>query len=72
VAYTALSGAIYMQYFVLLLMLPVWVVFHTSAPRWSVSAFKIINTGVVVLYQVRVGKRVQTLRQSGAAFRVGF
>jgi hypothetical protein len=69
VAYTALSGAMYMQYFVLLLMLPVWVVFHTSAPRWSVSAFMIINTGVVVLFQVRVGKRVQTLRQSGAAFR---
>jgi hypothetical protein len=69
VAYTVLSGAMYMQYFVLLLLLPAWVVFHTSAPRWSVSAFMIINTVVVVLFQVRVGKRVQTLRESGAAFR---
>jgi MFS family permease len=69
VGYTAVSGAMYMQYFVLALLLPVWVVFHTNAPRWSVSAFVIINTLMVVLFQVRVGKRVQTLRQGGAAFR---
>jgi MFS family permease len=69
VAYTVLSGAMYMQYFVLGLLLPVWVVYHTNAPRWSVSAFVIINTIIVVLYQVRVGKTVQTIRQGGAAFR---
>jgi hypothetical protein len=69
VAYTVLSGAMYMQYLVLILLLPVWVVFHTSAPRWSVSAFMIVNTVIVVLFQVRVGKKVQTLRQGGAAFR---
>ena len=68
-AYTVLSGAMYMQYFVLALLLPVWVVFHTNAPRWSVSAFVIINTIVIVLFQVRVGKTVQTIRQGGAAFR---
>src|SRR5262249_14992989 len=67
--YTVLSGAMYMQYFVLGLLLPVWVVFHTSAPRWSVSAFVIINTIMVVLFQVRVGMTVQTIRQGGAAFR---
>jgi hypothetical protein len=67
--YTVLSGAMYMQYFVLALLLPVWVVFHTNAPRWSVSAFVIINTAMVVLFQVRVGKTVQTIRQGGAAFR---
>jgi MFS family permease len=69
VGYTALSGAFYMQYFVLALLLPVWVVFHTHAPRWTVSAFVIINTLMVVLFQVRVGKRVQTIRQGGAAWR---
>ena len=69
VAYTLMSGAMYMQYFVPGLLLPVWVVFHTNAPRWSVSAFVIINTVIVVLYQVRVGKTVQTIRQGGAAFR---
>jgi hypothetical protein len=68
VAYTVLSGAMYMQYFVLIVLLPVWVVYHTSAPRWTVSAFVIINTVIVVLFQVRVGKTVQTIRQGGAAF----
>jgi MFS family permease len=68
-SYTALSGAMFMQYFVLGLLLPVWVVFDTSAPRWTVSAFVIINTVMVVLFQVRIGKTVQTIRQGGAAFR---
>lgn len=67
--YTVLSGAMYMQYFVLGLLLPVWVVFHTNAPRWSVSAFVIINTVMVVLFQVRVGKTVQTITQGGTAIR---
>ena len=67
--YTVLSGAMYMQYLVLSLLLPVWVVFHTNAPRWTVSAFVIINTIIVVLFQVRVGKTVQTIRQGGGAFR---
>lgn len=67
--YAVLSGAMFMQYFVLGLLLPVWVVFHTSAPRWSVSAFVIINTVMVVLFQVRVGKTVQSIGQGGAAIR---
>jgi hypothetical protein len=67
--YTALSGAMFMQYFVLSLLLPVWIVFHTNAPRWSVSVFVVVNTLMVVLYQVRVGKTVQTIKQGGAAFR---
>jgi MFS family permease len=69
VGYAALSGTMFMQYMVLNLLLPVWVVFHTNAPRWSVSVFVVINTVIVVLYQVRIGKTVQTIRQGGAAFR---
>jgi len=70
VAYAALSGAMFLQYMVLaLLLLPVWVVYHTHAPRWSVSAFVIVNTVIVVLFQVRVGKNVQSIRQGGAALR---
>jgi MFS family permease len=67
--YTVLSGAMYMQYFVLALLLPVWIVYHTHAPRWSVSAFVIVNTVLVVLFQVRIGKTVQTIEQGGAAIR---
>jgi MFS family permease len=59
----------YMQYFVLALLLPVWIVYHTHAPRWSVSAFVIVNTVLVVLFQVRIGKTVQTIKQGGAVIR---
>ncbi len=69
VGYTVLSGAFYMQYLILALLMPVWVVYHTNAPRWSASAFMVINTAMVFLLQVRVGKTVQTVRQGGAAFR---
>ena len=69
VAYSLLSGGMYVQYLVLGLLVPVWVVYHTSAPRWSAAAFMVINTVIVVLFQVRVGKTVQTVRQGGAAFR---
>jgi hypothetical protein len=68
-AYTVLSGVMYMQYFVLALLLPVWIVYHTHAPRWSVSAFVIVNTVLVVLFQVRIGKTVQTIKQGGAVIR---
>jgi MFS family permease len=69
VGYTVVSGAMYMQYLVTNLLLSVWVVYHTNAPRWSISAFVIINMVMVALFQVRVGKKVQTLRQGGDAFR---
>jgi MFS family permease len=69
VGYAALSGGMYIQYLVPNLLLPVWVVFHTNAPRWSISAFVILNTLIVVLFQMRVGKTVQTIKQGGAAFR---
>ena len=50
-AYTLLSGGMYVQYLVLGLLVPVWVVYHTSAPRWSAAAFMVINTVIVVLFR---------------------
>lgn len=69
VAYTVLAGFMFMEYLVTVLLLPLWVVDHTHAPRWSVSLFLLINTILVVLFQVRVGSRVKTLRQGGTAMR---
>jgi MFS family permease len=69
VAYTALAGFMFMEYLVTVLLLPLWVVDHTHAPRWSVSLFLLINTVLVVLFQVRVGSRVKTVRQGGTAMR---
>jgi MFS family permease len=69
VGYTVLSGLMFMQYFVPIFLLPLWIVYHTHAPRWTVSLIMLINTVLVVLFQVRIGKRVITVRQGGAALR---
>jgi hypothetical protein len=69
VGYALLSGGMFMQYLIPAFLIPVWVVYHTHAPRWSTSAFMIINTLLLFLFQVRIGKKVQTVRQGGAAFR---
>lgn len=69
VAYAVLAGAISMQYWVLFLPLPLWVVGHTHAPRWCVPAFLLINTVLVILLQVRLGSKVKTAQQGGNALR---
>jgi len=69
VTYAALAGALSMQYWVLFLPLPLWVVGHTHAPRWSVPTFLIINTVLVIFLQVRVGRNVKSAQQGGTALR---
>jgi hypothetical protein len=69
VAFAMLGAAISPQFNVITLLLPLWVVDHTNAPRWSIPLSLVINTILVVLFQVRLGAGVQTLRQGGAAWR---
>jgi MFS family permease len=67
--YVMLSGAMYIQFFIIILLLPLWIVDHTQAPRWSISLVLLINTTLIVLFQVRVGRSVKTLRDGGTALR---
>jgi len=69
VAYTVLGGLMFIQFFVTSLLLPLWVVDHTHAPRWTIALVVIINTVLIVLFQVRVSRRVETLRDGGLALR---
>jgi hypothetical protein len=69
VTFTALSSLMTIQYFVILMSLPLWVVDHTHSPRWSVPGFLLINTVMVALLQVRIGKDVKTVGQGGVALR---
>jgi MFS family permease len=69
VTYAVLNGLLGLQYMVLTLLLPLWVVAHTHAPRWSVSVLVLLNTILVTLFQVRVGRNVKTVRNGGAALR---
>ncbi|MGK5550583.1 MFS transporter [Actinomadura kijaniata] len=69
VAYTALAGAMNLQFYVINMLLPLWVADVTDAPPWSIAVFYLINNAAVVVFQVRVGGRVRTVRQGGSAFR---
>ncbi|WP_327327651.1 MFS transporter [Streptomyces sp. NBC_01210] len=43
------------------LAIPLWIVERTSAPGWSVSALLVLNTGAVMLFQVRTAAAVTDL-----------
>ncbi|MFC6594270.1 MFS transporter [Kitasatospora paranensis] len=72
---TALDGVMSMQGTVLVFVMPLWIVGHTHAPRWLVGATVLLNTALVVAFQVRAGRGVDTgaaaavvWRRSGWAF----
>jgi MFS family permease len=46
------------------LAIPLWIVQRTDAPRWMVSALLVVNTVSVVLFQVRVARKVTDLRSA--------
>jgi len=70
VSFAAVNGLMALQYSVLTLLLPLWIIEHTHGPRWSVSVIVLVNTIGVTLFQVRVGKNVKTVRNGGSALRV--
>lgn len=62
VAVAAVSSVLTMHYWILELALPLWVVNHTDAPRATVAVLLVVNTVVVVLFQVAVARRVGTVQ----------
>jgi MFS family permease len=68
-AWAIINGLMSIHYSVLLIPLPLWIVGHTHAPRWSVACGLLINTVICVCFQVRVGGRVRTMAQGAAAYR---
>lgn len=51
------------------LVVPLWIAQRTTAPTWLVSALLVLNTGCVLLFQVRVARRVRGLRDASASVR---
>ncbi|MFB7504360.1 MFS transporter [Streptomyces broussonetiae] len=68
-ALSLLDGVLSIQYRVLTVALPLWVVSATSAPRWTVSAAVVANTAIIVLLQVAVSRRIDTPRRAAVALR---
>jgi MFS family permease len=72
-ALTASNAVMALQYFVLAFAMPLWVIGHTQAPRWLVSPMLLINTALVVVFQVRLSRGARTPRGGARAItRAGF
>lgn len=70
VLFTALSGVLALHNVMLEIAVPLWVVTHTEAPTVVVTVLYLVNTISVVLFQIRVATRVDTLDRAVKAFRL--
>ncbi|MFI1452494.1 MFS transporter [Streptomyces roseus] len=74
-ALTALDGVTAVQFKVLPVAVPLWLIAATEAPHWLISGTMLLNTVVVVTCQMRAGRSIDTpvagaraYRRSGFAF----
>ncbi|MEU7026562.1 MFS transporter [Streptomyces sp. NPDC046275] len=61
---TLLNAVLLLRMPLLSLALPLWIVKRTTAPGWTVSALFVLNTGAVMLFQVRVARPVTGLPEA--------
>ncbi|MEU6862331.1 MFS transporter [Streptomyces sp. NPDC046876] len=76
-ALTVLDGIMAIQFKVLTVAIPLWLVAATDAPPWLISGTMLLNTVLVVTCQVRASRSIDTpaagalaYRRSGVAFLV--
>ncbi|AUG76489.1 MFS transporter [Kitasatospora sp. MMS16-BH015] len=70
-AFVALDGLLSMHNLLLDVVLPLWVLQRTHAPRWIVAAILFTNTVAVVLLQVRVARGTDEPASAARASRAG-
>ncbi|MFJ9826882.1 MFS transporter [Streptomyces sp. NPDC101160] len=66
---TLLNAALLLRLPLLSLALPLWIAERTAAPGWTVSALFVLNTGAVMLFQVRAARSVTGLPEAVRAVR---
>ncbi|MGW5093850.1 MFS transporter [Streptomyces nodosus] len=66
---TLIDGVMAVQFKVLTVALPLWLFAATSAPRWMVSGTMVTSTVIVVVFQVRASRAVDSPSAGGAAYR---
>ncbi|MFE5912158.1 MFS transporter [Streptomyces wedmorensis] len=66
---TALDGVMAVQFKVLTVAIPLWLVQSTTAPHWLVSGTMLTNTALVVGLQVRASRGIDSPRSGGLAYR---
>jgi MFS family permease len=68
-AVAGLNAAMSIHYAVLDVAIPLWVVGHTDAPRWTIAMLLAINTVVVALFQVRSSRGIADPESAAKATR---
>ncbi|MCC5576820.1 MFS transporter [Microtetraspora sp. AC03309] len=68
-AITALNSFMMLEYGVLIVALPIWIVSQTEAPRWMAGGALLINTVLVAALQVRMSRGVTNPASSAVALR---
>ncbi|WP_280524976.1 MFS transporter [Streptomyces inhibens] len=66
---TALDGIMAIQFKVLTVAIPLWLVEATTAPRWLVSGTMLVNTVIVIALQVRASRNIGSPAAGGGAYR---
>ncbi|MFJ9807448.1 MFS transporter [Streptomyces sp. NPDC101158] len=61
---TLLNALLLLRLPLLSLVLPLWIVGRTAAPGWTASALFVLNTGAVMLFQVRAARSVTGLPEA--------
>ncbi|MEV4332789.1 MFS transporter [Streptomyces sp. NPDC049597] len=69
--FVVLDGLLSMHNLLLDVVLPLWVLHHTDAPRWMIAAILLTNTVAVVLLQVRAARGTDEPRAAAKASRSG-
>jgi hypothetical protein len=74
---TALDGVLAVQFKVLTVGIPLWLVGATAAPHWLISGTILTSTFIVIVFQVRASRSIvsplaggHAYRRAGAAFLV--
>lgn len=69
--FAALSGVFAMQFGLLEVGVPLWVAHDTEAPKVVVSVLLILNTVIVIAFQVALSRGTHELRVAGRAIGIG-
>jgi MFS family permease len=64
-----LYGLLAVQYPLLTVVLPLWILQHTAAPAWVISPLIVANTVVVVVFQVRASRDIHAVADAARATR---
>ncbi|MEU9472396.1 MFS transporter [Streptomyces avermitilis] len=66
---TALDGIMAIQFKVLTVAIPLWLVEATTAPRWLISGTMLTSTVIVIAFQVRASRTIDSPAAGGVAYR---